>query len=325
MGLPFFSRSRASDAGRSNPSGERGEGAQRAEQPDLYAVLGVPPHATHDEIIASYRRKAATLIDRWWLPGRADRQLAALNSAYEILGYPSRRTEYDAQRNWGLRLVEESDDLDDTIFTEIRGPSRAGPLRGGRAVRPRGTGFLDAMVIVFVVALALGTASVIISSFSPDLSGILDVAEAWGVTPRRRPATPSASVVPRPTESALTGQPTVMPSPTGAPPTGVERYAGTQVDVSDSNPPRRTDVTVTLRLVRDSRPVEGALVYLTARYRTTEERWPQGTATVRTGQDGQARITFNIGDATVGFPVPVDVVSLVDGQQFVWRSQFIPR
>jgi hypothetical protein len=184
------------------------------------------------------------------------------------------------------------------------------------------------MVIVFVVALALGTASVIISSFSPDLSGVLDVAEAWGVTPRRRAATPStpSGLAPRPTDVvALAGQPTVMPSPTGAPPAGVERYAGTQVDVSDSNPPRRTDVTVTLRLVRDGRPVEGALVYLTARYRTTEERWPQGTATVRTGQDGQARISFNIGDATVGFPVPIDVVSLVDGQQFIWRSQFIPR
>jgi hypothetical protein len=80
-----------------------------------------------------------------------------------------------------------------------------------------------------------------------------------------------------------------------------------------------------LRLVRDGQPVEGALAYLIARYRTTEERWPQGTATVRTDARGQAQVSFNVGDATAGFTVPIEMFALIEGQQFSWRSQFTPR
>jgi hypothetical protein len=95
--------------------------------------------------------------------------------------------------------------------------------------------------------------------------------------------------------------------------------------MSDPSPPRRSEITVTLHLLRDGQPVEGALAYLTARYRTTEERWPQGTATVRTDANGVAQVSFNIGDATAGVPVPVEMFTLIEGQQFSWRSQFIPR
>lgn len=327
MGLPFFSRSRAASPSSSSPTPDFPEPRQqRSTQPDLYAILGVPSHASQEEIRGAYRRLATPLVDRWWLPGRAERKLAALNAAYEILGHASRRAEYDAQQGLGLRLIDPMGDRGDLASAESAGHGRAALARGSRRSRGRGTGLLDALVIVFVVALALGTGSVIVSMFSPSLSGVLDLTESWGLTPKRR--VPSADARPKPQASpevALAGQPTAQPSPTGAPPSGVERYAGTQLDISDPNPARRSEITVTLRLVRDGQPVEGALAYLIARYRTTEERWPVGTATVRTDGNGTARVTFNIGDATAGFPVPVEMVTLVEGQQFSWRSQFIPR
>jgi hypothetical protein len=304
----------------------RGAGSRRAENQDLYAILGVASHASQDEIRAAYRKQAASLVDRWWLPGRAERKLALLNSAYEILGHSSRRAQYDAQRSLGNRLVDAIDDPGEIVHAHSMSNGN-GMARVNRRSRGRGTGLLDAIVIVFVVALALGTASVIISVFSPSLTGILDLTETWGLTPKRRTAA-TTDARPKPQASPevpLVGQATAQPSPTTAPPSGLERYAGTQVDISDPNPSRRTQITVTLRLVRDGQPVEGALAYLIARFRTTEERWPQGTATVRTDARGQAQVSFNIGDATAGFPVPVEMVTLIEGQQFSWRSQFIPR
>jgi hypothetical protein len=326
MGLPFFTRTRPTPATDEQPIASPGSRPPaRSSQPDLYSVLGVPPHATQPEIREAYRRRAQPLIDRWWLPGRAERRLATLNSAYEILSHPSRRAEYDAQQGLGIRHIDTSLRPDDDDSDDPYGVR--GSIRGGRMSRGRGTGFLDAIVIVFVVALALGTASVIISTFSPNLGGIIDLTESLGVTPKRR-ATPTVDARAKPQaspETALVGQATVQPSPTSVPPTGVERYAGTQVELSDPNPARRSDLTVTLRIVRDGQPVEGALTYLLAHYRTTEERWPAGTSTIRSDSGGLANITFNIGDASAGFPVPIDVVTLIDGQQFTWRSQFIPR
>jgi curved DNA-binding protein CbpA len=296
------------------------------DEQDLYAILGVPAHASQEEIRIAYRRQAAALSDRWWLPGQAERRLARLNSAYEILRHPPRRAEYDTQLSLGYRLGDRVDDANE-IDAANGFANGTGMARPNRRSRARGTGLLDAMMIVVVVALAIGTASVVISAFSPSLTGILDLTESLGLTPKRRTANAS-DTRPKPQASpevALVGQPTAQPSPTSAPPSGLERYAGTQVDVSDANPPRRSQITVTLRLVRDGQPVEGALAYLIARYRTTEERWPQGTATVRTDARGQAQVSFNVGDATAGFTVPIEMFALIEGQQFSWRSQFTPR
>src|SRR3712207_6946108 len=66
--------------------------------PDLYAVIGVDERASDDTIRYAYRRRAAKLLDARWRPGRAARQLAQLNAAYEILGKPDRRADYDRQR-----------------------------------------------------------------------------------------------------------------------------------------------------------------------------------------------------------------------------------
>jgi hypothetical protein len=327
MGIPFLSRFKAasrSTAKQLVPG--RNSASRRAPKSDLYTILGVPSHASQEEIRAAYRRQAGPLIDRWWLPGRAERRISSLNSAYEILSHPSRRAQYDAQLGLGTTLLEPVADPGEIDHSQspLTGPE--GLTGQYRRSRSRGTGLLDAIVIVLVVALALGTASVIVTMFSPSLSGILDVTETWGLTPRRRTAAADSRPKPQASpEIVAVGQPTAQPSPTSAPPTGVERYAGTQLDMSDPSPPRRSEITVTLHLLRDGQPVEGALAYLTARYRTTEERWPQGTATVRTDANGVAQVSFNIGDATAGVPVPVEMFTLIEGQQFSWRSQFIPR
>lgn len=331
MGLRFLSRIRLPSVGAVHENGRSRDGRAAAPAaPDLYEVLGVPRHATPDEIRFAYRRQAAPLIDRWFLPGRAERKLATLNAAYEILGNPARRAQYDIHQVWSTQHGDQVV-IDPEAFAAPPVVPPADRHVAGRRKKSRriGTGFLEIIAIVFVVALALGTASWVISSFSPNLSVVMDLTETLGLTPRRRAAT-APGAKPQPTTqttptAAVPGLSTVMPSPTTLPPTGVERYAGTQVDLSDPNPRRRSDLTVTLRLRRDNAPVPGALVYLIAHYRTLDERWPQGASTVRTDSDGMAPISFNVGDATAGYPVPLEVFVLLDGQQFVWRSQFIPR
>jgi hypothetical protein len=84
-------------------------------------------------------------------------------------------------------------------------------------------------------------------------------------------------------------------------------------------------VAVTLKLLREGQPVPNANVFLTAHYRTIEERQPPGNSTVRTDNAGIAKIEFSIGDATPGFQVNLDVTALVDGQQVAFQASFTPR
>src|SRR5262249_46022558 len=58
----------------------------------LYAVLGVSPTVSDAEIQVAYRRKAARLTQKH---SRGGRELRQLNAAYEVLGNPTRRAEYD--------------------------------------------------------------------------------------------------------------------------------------------------------------------------------------------------------------------------------------
>ena len=62
-----------------------------------------------------------------------------------------------------------------------------------------------------------------------------------------------------------------------------------------------------------------------AHYRTVEERQPPGNGTVRTDASGTATITFNIGDATPGHQVNVEIIALVEGQQVVLQTSFTPQ
>lgn len=73
---------------------------------DLYAVLGILPGATHDEIKQAYVRLAkAHHPDKNRSPGATER-MAEINLAYETLRDGERRREYDRQ-NAKADLVEE--------------------------------------------------------------------------------------------------------------------------------------------------------------------------------------------------------------------------
>ena len=103
--------------------------------PDLYAVLGVDPRSSDDIIRYAYRKKAARLHDARWRPGRAARRLAELNAAYEILGKPDRRSDYDRQRPrtyYYQQTARQEQILDDpSVLSQ-------GGAHGQRAKRPRG-------------------------------------------------------------------------------------------------------------------------------------------------------------------------------------------
>jgi hypothetical protein len=313
--------------------------------PDLYGVLGVDPRSSDDIIRYAYRKKAAKLLDARWRPGRAARQLAELNAAYEILGKPDRRADYDRQR--ARHYYYEQTARQERLLNGT-GPLPAGtgvlptshlaaprPARQSspwhRRVAPRG--LLEAIAIVGVVVVAgyagytiLGTSSFV------DLTSIQDTGAALGlpIKPRTVPTAspvPSNAVLPTPTPRQVLVPPVSLPSPTPEPaptqaPAAPVRSA---VKVSDPAPLRRTEISITVHLARDTAPVVGVPVYLVAHYKTVDERFPANDGTVQTNVNGDATITFNIGDATVGFPVNVDVIGTVDGQQVQAQTTFMPR
>lgn len=88
---------------------------------DYYAVLGVPPHATPEEIRAAYRRKIQLVHpDRHTdasedVRTEAERASAQLNEAWAVLGDNKRRGIYDRQRaEWSAKssrtLAREASD-----------------------------------------------------------------------------------------------------------------------------------------------------------------------------------------------------------------------
>jgi hypothetical protein len=67
---------------------------------DLYALLGVAPGATTDEITAAFRAKAKELHpDRAPRDGDADERFKELSRAYSTLTRPRSRAAYDARRS----------------------------------------------------------------------------------------------------------------------------------------------------------------------------------------------------------------------------------
>jgi hypothetical protein len=309
--------------------------------PDLYGVLGVDPRSSDDIIRYAYRRKAARLLDARWRPGRAARQLAELNAAYEILGKPDRRADYDRQRARHYYYHQQ------TARQEQQYLNGAGVLPTGNVAAPRPSrstpsrpraprGLLEAVAIIGVVVVAgyagytvLGTANLV------DLTSLQDTGAALGlpVRPRTVPtASPTVSnaVLPTPTPRQVIVPAVSVPSPTPvtaapAPTQPSSVPVRSAVKVSNPAPPRRSEISVTVHLARDTSPVVGAPVYLVAHYKTVDERFPADNGTVQTNVNGDATITFNIGDATAGFPVNVDVIGTVDGEQVQAQTTFMPR
>ena len=74
---------------------------QQNRPPDYYAVLGVHSNASQEEIRLAYRREAMT-----WHPDRnkspdAPRMMQIINEAYDVLGDPNKRSEYDRASSGG--------------------------------------------------------------------------------------------------------------------------------------------------------------------------------------------------------------------------------
>jgi len=311
--------------------------------PDLYGVLGIDPRASDDIIRYAYRKKAAKLLDARWRPGRAARQLAELNAAYEILGKPDRRSDYDRQRArhyYYQQTARQEQLLNGTPMLPPGGgtttprPARSsGP--GFRPSAPRG--LLETIAIIGVVVVA-GYAGYTFfgNSGMVDLTSLQDTGAALGlpIRPRTSPVpapTVSAAVLPSPTPRQVIVPAVSVPSPTAAAeaaaaPTQVAASpVKSAVRVSNPAPPRRSEVSVLVHLTRDNNPVVGVPVYVVAHYKTVEERFPENNGTVQTNVNGDATITFNIGDATAGFPVNVDVIGTVDGAQVQSQTTFLPR
>ena len=128
---------------------------------DPYQILGVARNASPEEIKRAYRRLA-----KEYHPDRnpqnkeaAERRFKEVQAAYEVLGDPERRAQYDRFgaggprpefHNWGRGRPAEQPfgvefdfgDLGDltSIFEQFfqRGPGRAGERRGARRTRVRG-------------------------------------------------------------------------------------------------------------------------------------------------------------------------------------------
>lgn len=80
---------------------------------DYYAIMGVSPEATHDEIKAAYRKLARTHHPDVSKEKDALKRFTDLGEAYEALGDVEKRKEYDVVRQGGWRDGQE--------FTSPRG------------------------------------------------------------------------------------------------------------------------------------------------------------------------------------------------------------
>jgi hypothetical protein len=117
---------------------------------DYYAVLGIHPDASHDEVAASYRALAKSLHpDTGPLePGAAER-FKLVTAAYRVLGDAARRQRYDRQRLLAVRVAGDAE-----IVREPTRPREHRILQTRRGARWAVGGGI-ALVVVGVVVSAL--------------------------------------------------------------------------------------------------------------------------------------------------------------------------
>jgi hypothetical protein len=276
--------------------------------PGLYAVLGLDPSVSDEEIQTTYRRRAARVHGGG---SNAIATLRQLNVAYEVLGNPVRRVDYDR-----MRLSQVSAPSDSP--TPIRpGMKTAAPFTRRRrprsVVQPRYAGLPDVFVVLVVVGLAVLAGALVIPRLSINLSAlsVLQNVLPLANTPRRA-ADPSGTPA----------QATRVPVPTVAPAVAA-RFAGSTVAVSNPSPSQSSTETITLKLQRNGQPAADADAWAIVHYSTTDERWPT-SGTVKTDATGIATMTSNIGRAIPDRPVTVDVFAQADDQQLSWSTSFTP-
>jgi hypothetical protein len=291
------------------PNGKTAIGPRLPEDPGLYAILGLDPSVSDVVVQTTYRRLAARLLSS----GANDNaRLRQLNVAYEVLGNPVRRAEYDRART--AHLLAPGPPA--AIPAGMKGGARVTRRRRPRhAVQPRYAGLGDVFVVLVVVALAVVAGALIIPRLSINLSALnalSSVIPGQGGARRAIDATVTPATV-----TARAPTPTIRPGL-------ADRFAGSTVAVSSAAPAQNTPESILIRLRRDGQPAANLDVWATVEYRTTAERWP-GTGSVKTDASGAATITFNVGQATPGFPVQVHVVAQVDDEQLSWSTSFTPR
>jgi DnaJ-like protein len=280
---------------------------EQPPDPGLYAVLGLDPSVSDALIQTTYRRQAARLLNGSSGDFAAMRQL---NAAYEVIGNPVRRAEYDRAR------------LNQSLVPAPPTPVRQGPKvdtgpkrrsRPRHVVQPRYAGLGDVFVVLAVVGLAVVAGALIIPRLSINLSALNALSNVL----------PSSGTQRRVIDATVTPAPTVLVTPTVRPGLA-QRYAGSTVGVSDPTPAQNGQENVLVKLRRDGQPAANTDVWATVQYRTTQERWP-ASGSVKTDANGSATISFNIGGATPNYAVQVHVFAQADDQQLTWSTSFTPR
>jgi len=124
----------------------------------------------------------------------------------------------------------------------------------------------------------------------------------------------------------LSDDPTVTPTPSPTPEWTIGNVVCNSIGavqvcawVSNPTPTRNQDLTVYGRLLDDGTPRPGLPLHTVWHYKSTTP-----TCDATTGPDGEGSCTRNIGAATTGYDVHVDVTISYNGQTYTVTTFFTP-
>lgn len=141
-------------------------------------------------------------------------------------------------------------------------------------------------------------------------------------TPTQAPLAPTAiPAKPSPVPPTPTLRPpTVTPIPLKPSPPAEPTFRVT-ASVSNPSPRQSSQMTVAGQLTRDGQGVAGAAMRAIWHYRTTSPTCEGGP----TGADGKASCSRNIGGATSGFTVRIEVIFEYQGRTYKGETSFTPQ
>jgi curved DNA-binding protein CbpA len=131
-----------------------------SQQPDHYHTLGISPSADPDEVRRAYRALAKRCHPdrvpsdrREW----ARTEMARINVAYEVLGDPVKRAEYDHQHGYGSagRLQAASADASRRHARRVHERSRRGRIERRRIATLTGAALLGVALVAAVARFRL--------------------------------------------------------------------------------------------------------------------------------------------------------------------------